>query len=298
MLPVLKAASAGEVRISDVIDQLADAFALSSEERAQLLPSRRAETFANRTHWAKFYLSKAGLIEVTRRAHFKITTSGRELLAKNPPKIDIKLLNEIPAFQHYRARTGKSAEDIPDLPTENTRSALTPDELIRTAYETLEQSLSDEILTRLQTSSPSFFEHVVVRLLSAMGYGGAESSIDRALVVGGSGDGGIDGVIDQDPLGLDRVYVQAKRHKDDNSVGPAAIRDFFGSLDRFKATKGLFITTSSFTRQAEETAGQLSKRIVLINGEQLARLLIRYDVGFRVETILKIKKIDEDFFDF
>lgn len=144
--------------------------------------------------------------------------------------------------------------------------------------------------------TPAFFESLVVRLLIAMGYGGSVNDLDRALV-GKSGDGGVDGVIDQDPLGLDRIYVQAKRYASDNNVGASAIRDFFGSLDRFKATKGLFVTTSSFSSAARETADLLSKRIVLIDGPQLARLMIRHDVGCRVEERLTIKKLGEEFFD-
>ena len=160
----------------------------------------------------------------------------------------------------------------------------------------LEQELADELLVKIRSGTPAFFENLVVRLLFAMGYGGSVTEINKALV-GGSGDGGVDGVIDQDLLGLDRIYVQAKRYADGNTVGPSAIRDFFGSLDRFKASKGLFVTASTYTSQARETAGLLSKRIVLVDGSQLTRLMIRHNVGCRVEETLEIKKIDEEFFE-
>jgi restriction system protein len=173
---------------------------------------------------------------------------------------------------------------------------LTPDEVMRKAAKELETTLAAELLEKVLAGTPAFFESVVVRLLIAMGYGGSVNDLDTALV-GKSGDGGVDGVIDQDPLGLDRIYVQAKRYADGNNVGAGAIRDFFGSLDRFKASKGLFVTTSTFSTSARETADLLSKRIVLIDGSQLSRLMIRHGVGCRVEETLTIKKLDEEFFE-
>ncbi|MCP1539364.1 restriction endonuclease [Methylorubrum extorquens] len=167
---------------------------------------------------------------------------------------------------------------------------------MRAAGRQLDAALASDLLQRVAADTPAFFESLVVRLLIAMGYGGAVTDLGRVLV-GRPGEGGVDGVIDQDPLGLDRIYVQAKRYAVDNSVGASAIRDFFGSLDRFKATKGLFVTTSSFTSSARETADLLSKRIVLIDGQQLARLMIRHGVGCRVEETLTIKTLDEEFFD-
>ncbi|MBK3776180.1 restriction endonuclease [Azospirillum brasilense] len=298
MLPVLRAAADGEVRIADVVERLADEFALSPEERAHLLPSGRQTTFANRVHWAKSYLGKAGLVELTRRAHFRITDRGREVLAAQPERIDIKFLNRFPDFQRWSAETNAATtEDHTPIPTRRSEdSLLTPDEVMRAAHGRLEAALAGDLLQRIRAGSPAFFESVVVRLLIAMGYGGSVAEIDKALV-GGSGDGGVDGVIDQDPLGLDRIYVQAKRYADGNSVGAGSIRDFFGSLDRFKANKGLFVTTSTFSPSARETAELLSKRIVLIDGAQLARLMIRHGVGCRVEETLHIKKLDEEFFE-
>lgn len=303
MLPVLRAAADGEVRINDIVERLADEFSLSPDERAHLLPSGKQTTFANRVHWAKSYLGKAGLVELTRRAHFRITDRGREVLAAPPERIDIKFLNRFPDFQRYQeaeaqaqadAATGGKTAQAPSAGQGDT--VLTPDELMRGAHRQLEAALADDLLQRVRTGSPAFFESVVVRLLIAMGYGGSMAEIDKALV-GRSGDGGVDGVIDQDPLGLDRIYVQAKRYADGNSVGAGAIRDFFGSLDRFKANKGLFVTTSSFSSSARETANLLSKRIVLIDGTQFARLMIRHGVGCRVEDVLHVKKLDEEFFE-
>jgi restriction system protein len=248
MLPVLRSAAAGEVRISQVVDQLADQYGLSAEERSHLLPSGKQTTFSNRVHWAKSFLGKAGLVELTKRAYFQISDRGKEVLAAPPERIDIKYLNRFPGFQQFRE--GENQADngnlASPLPTDTTTS-LTPDEVIRSAHRQLDVALADELLQRIRLGTPVFFESLVVRLLVAMGYGGGSVvDVDKALV-GGSGDGGIDGVIDQDILGLDRIYVQAKRYASGNTVGAAAIRDFFGSLDRFKASKGLFVTSSVFS---------------------------------------------------
>nr|WP_301311706.1 restriction endonuclease [Azospirillum lipoferum] len=299
MLPVLRAAADGEVRITDIVERLADEFGLSQEERAHLLPSGRQTTFANRVHWAKSYLGKAGLVELTRRAHFRITDRGREVLAAPPERIDIKFLNHFPDFQRFRQAEAEAATEAGTAQAPSASqgdTVLTPDEVMRGAHRQLEAALADDLLQRIRAGTPAFFESVVVRLLVAMGYGGSMAEIDKALV-GGTGDGGVDGVIDQDPLGLDRIYVQAKRYADGNSVGAGAIRDFFGSLDRFKANKGLFVTTSTFSPSARETAELLSKRIVLIDGTQFTRLMIRHGVGCRVEDVLHIKKLDEEFFE-
>jgi restriction system protein len=297
MLPVLKLAADKEWRISDAVERLTGDFNLSQEERTALLPSGRQTTFSNRVGWAKSYLVKAGLLNATKRAHFYITELGKSVLNNPPERITIKYLTQFPDFQEFR-KTSETETDTNDsqLPESAHESTLTPDEIMRNAYMQLEQELAHELLAKIRSSSPAFFENLVVRLLFAMGYGGSVTEINKALV-GGTGDGGVDGVIDQDVLGLDRIYVQAKRYADGNTVGASAIRDFFGSLDRFKATKGLFVTASTYTSSARETATQLSKRIVLIDGVQLARLMIRYDIGCRVEEILPIKKIDEDFFE-
>lgn len=297
MLPVLKLSAEKEWRISDAVERLAEEFNLSQEDRALLIPSGRQSTFANRVAWAKSYLVKAGLINATKRAHFRISERGESVLANPPERITIKYLSQFPEFQEFRKASDADDEASDDQLTSLVQeSSLTPDETIRKAHSLLEQELADELLAKIHSGTPAFFESLVVRLLFAMGYGGSVIEINKALV-GGAGDGGIDGVIDQDILGLDRIYVQAKRYADGNSVGPSAIRDFFGSLDRFKAAKGLFVTASTYTPSARDTAAMLSKRIVLIDGSQLARLMIRHNVGCRVEETLEIKKIDEEFFE-
>lgn len=304
MLPVLKKAAQGEVLIRDVIDSLADEFRLTPDERAEMLRSGKQTLFANRVHWSKSYLTKAGLLKSTGRGRFVATEEGC-LVAANPPEIvNVEFLTRYPQFLEFyrpigvpvRPAISRSAYE-PVEPIAVKIAAKTPDELIRDAHAGLEAELSQEILQRIQAAPPAFFERIVVQLLVAMGYGGSTGQAGEALVIGRSGDGGIDGVIDQDALGLDRVYVQAKRYAGGNIVGAGAIRDFFGALDGFKAAKGLFVTTSGFSASAKQTAESLSKRIVLIDGSQLARLLIRYDVGCRIEETLYIKKIDEDFFE-
>lgn len=293
MLPVLKEAEHGEVRIGAVVESLADAFALTSQQRAHLLPSGKQSTFANRVHWAKSYLGKAELIEATKRGPFKATERGIELLKAPPPKINIGFLNQYPEFKLF-----KGGQEASSLATEEVTqpSSLTPDEQMRRAHSQIERELAEEMLEKILAAPPSFFEQLVVNLVTAMGYGGSVADAGQAL--GQSGDGGVDGVINEDALGLDRIYVQAKRYKDGNIVGPGAIRDFFGALDQFKAGKGLFVTTSTFSASAVKTTEGLSKRIVLVDGTRLAKLMIQYDVGCRVEETMAIKRIDEDFFDY
>ncbi len=292
MLPVLKASAVGEVKISDVVTLLGQQLALSAEELSELLPSGKQTTFANRVNWAKSYLGKAGLITLTKRGHFEVNSRGKAVLAAPPSVITIKFLESFPEFKQFREASGQPAT-TPNPGAVNLKD-LTPDEIIRSAYSELHQALSSELLSKIVGAPADFFERLVVQLLVAMGYGGTAIEAGRAL--GKSGDGGVDGVIDQDALGLDRIYVQAKRYAD-NKVSSGEIRDFFGSLDRFKASKGLFVTTSSFSPSAKETADLLSKRIVLIDGQQLTRLMIRFDIGCRVEETIHIKKIDEEFFD-
>lgn len=295
-LPVLRIAAEDEVKISGVVEELANSFNLSSEERSQLLPSGRQTTFANRVHWAKSYLGKAGLVELTRRAYFRITDRGREVLAAPPERIDIKYLNRFSDFQKFREAQGDNADTASPISADTT-TILTPDEVMRNTHRQLEVALADEMLQRIRYGTPAFFESLIVRLLVRMGYGGGSVTDVAKALVGGPGDCGIDGVIDQGPLGLDRIYVQTKRYAAGNTIGAADIRDFFGSLDRFKATKGLFVTAATFTSSARQTAEQLSKRIVLMDGNQLTRLMIFHGVGCLVEETLHIKTVDEEFFE-
>jgi restriction system protein len=297
MLPVLVMSAAGETRVGDAVERLAEQLHLTPDERTQLLPSGKQTLFGNRAHWAKTYLTKAGLLESTRRGHFRITERGRQVVAAHPARIDNEYLNQFPEFRQFKERSaeGTAQEGVDPAAPALVSHSETPDEIMRVAHRQVETSLGQDLLDRVRAAPPAFFERLIVNLLLSMGYGGSAADAGRAL--GRSGDDGVDGVIDQDALGLDRVYIQAKRYAEGNSIGAGAIRDFFGSLDRHKATKGLFVTTSTFSSSARETAEFLSKRIVLIDGEHLAKLMIRYNVGCRIEEVLHIKKVDEDFFE-
>jgi restriction system protein len=298
MLPVLVQSSSGEVRISDVVDRLADTLKLSDDDLAELIPSGKQTTFSNRVHWAKSYLKQAGLVEATKRAHFQITKRGTEILNSKIERIDINYLKKFPEFIAFQNRTSGETEndDVATLQKySEIETSQTPDAIMRMTYSAINETLGSDILERLRVSKPAFFERVVVQVLLSMGYGGTFAQAGKAI--GRSGDNGIDGVIDQDTLGLDRVYVQAKRYAEDVTVGAGDIRDFFGSLDMHKATKGLFVTTSNFTKAAVETVEKLGKRIVLIDGKLLSQLMIRFNVGCRVEEIFEMKKIDEEFFE-
>lgn len=296
MLPILSTAARGEVRIGEVAEQLADQLGLSPEERSELLPSGKQTVIHNRVHWAKFYLSKALLVEMTRRGHFRITQRGEEVLAAKPQRIDKKFLGQFEEFRKFFAKWNGTAEQDSQSPIPAIEDQKqTPDETMRKAHRQIETALGQDLLDRIREAPPDFFERLIVSLLLGMGYGGSTENAGHPL--GRSGDDGVDGVIEQDALGLDRVYIQAKRYAAGNSIGSGAIRDFFGSLDRHKATKGLFVTTSTFSALATETAESLSKRIVLIDGSQLTRLMIRHNVGCRIEDTLHIKKVDEEFFE-
>lgn len=293
MRPVLEHAAKGEVRIGALIETLSEQLGLSPEEREEMLPSGKQTVFANRVHWAKTYLKQAGLVAPTRRGHFIITDRGRAALADPNTRIDNAFLKQ---FDEFLAFQGRGSERDPDevAPTEK-QAEITPDEALRSAHKAINDSLASDLLDRVRQSSPAFFEDLLVSLFVAMGYGGSTEEAGRAL--GRSGDDGVDGVIDQDPLGVDQIYLQAKRYGEGNNIGPGAIRDFFGALSLKRATKGIFVTTSAFSSAAIDTARGLGSRIVLIDGPQLARLMLRYNIGCRDEEILHLKKVDEDFFD-
>lgn len=294
MRPVLECAATGEVRISDVVEQLANKYGLTADERSALLPSGKQTTFANRVHWAKSYLKQAGLVEITRRGHFNITNQGRASLADKAAVINNSYLEQFEDFQSFRARVNE-ADAATTKTTQMPETASTPDETLRLAHNSITNALSAELLDRVRKSTPAFFERLIVDLLIAMGYGGTSEDAGRAI--GQSGDDGVDGVIDQDPLGVDQIYLQAKRYIEGNNIGPAAIRDFFGALSLKKAHKGIFVTTSAFSATAIQTARDLGSRIVLIDGVQLTKLMIRYNIGCRDEEVLHLKRIDEDFFE-
>ena len=304
MRPVLVCAAAGETRIGDTVDKLADQLALTPEERAELLPSGKQTRFANRVNWAKAYLAKAGLVENTRRGYFCITARGQAALADAAATINNVYLDQFKEFQDFKAKVNEadgaaSASAVAPAQVSATFGAPvdteTPDEALRKAHAAITGALAADLLDRVRKAPPAFFEKLIVELLLAMGYGGTSEEAGRAL--GQSGDDGVDGVIDQDPLGVDQIFVQAKRYAEGNNIGAGAIRDFYGALSLKKAHKGIFVTTSAFSQPAIDTARGLGSRIVLIDGLQLSRLMIRYNVGCRDEDVLHLKKVDEDFFE-
>lgn len=292
MKPVLEAAKDQEVKLSDVTEQLANQFNLSEEERTELLPSGRQAAFTNRVGWAKTYLAKAGLIESTKRGHFIITDVGLKVLA-NGEEINNQYLKRFDSFNVFTRQKNGETGKVGTVEVANDDS--TPDEVLRAAYKQINDTLAADILNRTRNVTPAFFEQLLIDLLLAMGYGGSDEGMAHTL--GKSGDNGVDGVINQDPLGVDQVYIQAKRYADGNNVGAGEIRDFFGALNLKKAQKGIFITTSEFTSSAAQTARDLGMRIVLINGKELAKLMLRYNTGSRDEQVLHIKRIDEEFFE-
>jgi len=225
MLPVLEASADGEVRIGAVVDMLADRLGLTPEERSALLSSGKRTIFSNRVHWAKSYLSKAHLVEITRRGYFRITSRGQKVLQSSPQKIDVKFLMQFEEFRQFRERANESEDSEGEASTSAIEDQKqTPDEIMRAAYRQIETTLAQDMLERIRNAPPEFFERLMVNLLLSMGYGGSAEEAGRTL--GRSGDDGVDGVVDQDPLGLDRVYIQAKRYAVGNNVGAGAIRDF------------------------------------------------------------------------
>lgn len=295
MLPVLRAAEAQETSVRACIERLADQFSLDDEERSRLVPSGGETIFRNRVHWAKTYLGKAGLIEITRRGHFRATPRGRALLATSPIRVDNSVLNQYAEFREFRAiRRSKSGESEPVQVPESELDSATPEERIDAAYDEITRDLLNVLIERLRGNTPTFFERAVLDLLVKMGYGGSRA--EAAQRVGRTGDGGIDGVINEDRLGLDVVYVQAKRYGAESRVGSDKIREFAGALDDKRATKGVFITTGFFTDGARQTAERSPKRLILIDADELGRLLVEYGIGVRTERALEIKRLDLDFF--
>lgn len=292
-LEVVNAANGREVKLRDVINQIAESFQLTQEERQERLPSGKQTVLDNRIGWARTYLSKAGLLEVTRRAHFVITERGREAISNSNTVIDNDYLKQFDEFIAFKDQKNGQSEQIQS--NSNDAEETTPDETLRAAYKQINEALASEILSRTRKVSPAFFEQLLIELLLAMGYGGSGEGMAHTL--GKSGDNGVDGVINQDPLGVDQVYIQAKRYEDGNNVRSGDIRDFFGALNLKKAQKGIFITTSDFTPSAVQTAKDLGMRIVLLNGKELAKLMLRYNIGSRDEQVIYLKRIDEEFFE-
>ena len=295
MLPVLKVAAEGETRVPLAASRVADQLGLTEDEREELLPSGRQRLLHNRIHWAKFYMTKAGLIDSPGRGRFVASEAGRTLLAAKPPMIGVELLKTFPSFLEFYNQSGSAGgQEEAIASTAAASSDSTPEEQIDAAYGVLHAALKADVLQRVLGQTPSFFERLIVDLLVAMGYGGTHER--AALRLGKSGDGGVDGVIDEDRLGLDRIYVQAKRYAPTSGVGRPEIQGFVGSLVGLGATKGVFVTTSSFSSHATEFVRHLPQRVILIDGDRLAELLIEHDVGVRLSRTIAMKRIDEDFF--
>jgi len=290
MLPLLKlAADEKEHSIRDAIDSMAAVFNISDEEKQEWLPSGSARVLDNRVGWASTYLKKAGLLESPRRSYFRITPLGLKVLKTNPDRIDIKFLEQFPGFLEFRAGSTKDKNDGAISPQD---SSQTPEEILEEKYQQIRDSLAMELLAKVKSCPPSFFEELVIDLLLKMGYGGSRK--DAGQAIGKSGDGGIDGIIKEDRLGLDIIYVQAKRWED--AVGSQEIQKFAGALHGQGARKGVFITTSDFTKPAIEYANKIESKVVLINSRQLANLMIDFNVGVSDYKSFHIKKIDSDYF--
>lgn len=294
MLPLLQLARDGKPHsLSEAVELLGNAFGLSEDERRELLPSGRQARFDNRVGWARTYLKKAGLLESTGRGTFRITERGLALLRENPPEITNELLFQFPEFKEFKSRQ-VSRLDSAAVQTRHSggRVTSTPEEVLEASYQELRRELAQELLDRVKRCSPRFFEQLVVDVLVAMGYGGSRT--DAGQAIGQTGDGGIDGIIKEDRLGLDVVYIQAKRW--DRTVGRPEVQAFAGSLEGQRARKGVFITTSQFSQDARRYVEIIEKRIVLIDGEQLAQLMIDHGVGVTEVSHYVVRRIDLDYF--
>ncbi|MGN6438058.1 MAG: restriction endonuclease [Agriterribacter sp.] len=292
MLPLLQLLADGEERtMKNVLQELAKQFKLTEEEMSILLPSGGSLIFASRVGWARTYLKKAGLLDSPKRAVLVITERGKKVLRTNPPIIDNQLLRQFPEFVEFQNFKKEVSEATNDTQTDQQ----TPEETIDFAYQKIRQSLAQEILDTVRKVSPAFFERLVVELLVKMGYGGSELEAGKAI--GKSGDEGIDGTIKEDKLGLDIIYIQAKRWQAGNVVGRPELHKFVGALAGQGAKKGIFITTSSFTKEALNYAPKNETKIVLIDGVQLAQLMIDYNLGVSLKKVYEVKRLDSDYFD-
>ncbi len=290
MLPLLRfAADGNEHSLRQAIEGLSDQFGLTDAEKTELLPSGQQPRFDNRVAWARSYMSKAALLESTRRGYFRITQRGREILSKNPPEINVKFLEQFAEFVEFRTKRRVREETTESIQTETLQ---TPGELLETAYQKLRDDLSAELLKTVTECSPPFFERLVIDVLVKMGYGGSRKEAGKAI--GRTGDEGIDGIINEDRLGLDVIYIQAKRWQ--ATIGRPEIQKFAGALQGHRAKKGIFITTSEFSREAEDYVAKIDSKIVLIDGEQLSQLMIDHNVGVTPVTLYETKKMDSDYF--
>ena len=292
MLPLLQfAGDRQEHSLREAVDSLADHFGLSAVERKELLPSGQQEVLNNRVGWARTYLTKAGLLQVTRRGHFEIAKRGLEVLAGRPSRVDSKFLERFDEFRQFKALRHTRSADT-EVGAAETDQEATPEEALESAYGRLRDSLAADILQQVKGASPSLFEKLVVELLVKMGYGGSRQDAGRAI--GRSGDEGIDGIIKEDRLGLDIIYIQAKRWE--AIVGRPEVQKFAGALQGQRARKGIMITTSAFSVDAHTYVSQIDSKIVLIDGAQLAELMIEQNLGVSPMASYDVKKVDTDYF--
>jgi restriction system protein len=311
MLPVLRLFNDGATNVSECLPEVRRQFDVTDEEAQELIPSGRTTLLRNRVHWARTYLGKAGLLSSPKRNVHAITELGRQLLARNPRRIDNQTLAELPRFQEWlvqsRSGTGVLGDDGHlELPIELPRPAAklaspapikesqTPEDAMEAAHQLMTAALRDELVSLLHQVTPQRFERMIVDLLTAMNYGGGDPA--KGLMTRASGDGGIDGIIHEDALGLDAVYIQAKRYAPDNRVGRPDVQRFIGSLTGEGATKGVFVTTSDFSKDARDYIERVQHRVVLINGQRLAQLMIQHGVGVRTRQSYLIQSVDEDYF--
>lgn len=286
MLPLLQfSADGSEHSLANARTPLAAQFGLTDEERSELLPSGQQPRFNNRVAWAKVYLERAGLIEKTRRGYFRISTQGLNVLTDVPDRIDIAFLRQFSVFDNFRTKH----KDKPDNPAIDEE---TPEEILQGAYETIRDSLATELLALVKSISPTFFEHLVLDLMLKMGYGGSRE--DSGLVTNAGADEGIDGIVNEDRLGLDVIYLQAKRWG--STVGRPEIQRFVGALHGQRAKKGVFMTTSTFSQDARDYVATIDPKVVLIDGLKLAQLMIDFNVGVSKSQVYEIKRIDSDYF--
>jgi restriction system protein len=289
MLPLLEVLADGDThRVRDLTDQLASQFGLTQEERQRMLPSGQQTYAANRAGWANTYLKKAGLIESPSRGVVRISDQGRRVLRQKPDRIDNQFLKKYQSFNEFIGRGERDVESAEPQPKETK----TPDEVLEQSFRDLRNALADELLEQVRGCSPTFFERLVVDLLVAMGYGG--SLADAGQAVGRSGDGGIDGIIKEDKLGLDVVCIQAKRWE--RTVGRPEVQAFAGSMEGFRARKGVLITSSTFSKEAEDYVSHIERKIVLIDGKRLAELMIDHDIGVATSRAYTVKRVDLDYF--
>ena len=295
MLPILNALADGQEQpISQVRERVAAAEQLSAEDLQERLPSGRQAVFVNRVSWAVWHMEHAKLLERVRRGVYWLTQEGKCLLASQPSHIDLKLLREYPAYREWIPEETTLTSNKGGSPDPTEEISDTPEETLERVARRLNSALEADVLHQVCDAAPAFLERVVVDLLLAMGYGGGNKAMGN--VTGGSGDGGIDGTIREDALGLDEVYVQAKKYAEGN-VGEPALRSFAGAIDAAGTTKGVFVTTTGFTPPAKKFVERSPKRIVLIDGAELARLMVQYGIGVRTHVLYEIKRIDEDYFD-